>query len=75
MYPFLNIFGRTIGTYALCSVVGLILCGFVGSILAKEYKIKFEDIILAMVSITVGLMIGGHIVYGVTNIEKNNSCI
>ena len=70
MYPFLNIFGRTIGTYALCSVVGLILCGFVGSILAKEYKIKFEDIILAMVSITVGLMIGGHIVYGITNIEK-----
>lgn len=67
MFPYFEIFGKTIGSYGLCAIVGLLLCGVVGCLLARRYRVAYEDIILVMVVIGVSLMIGGHILFGITN--------
>lgn len=70
MFPEFNFLDRTIGTYGLLCMIGLIVSAVVVYRLGKEYKISFEDIILLMLSIGVGILIGGHTLYGITNIEK-----
>ncbi len=69
MYPTIDIFGHTIGTYAICAAVGLFLCVVVGYLLIKEKKgVCIDDIIVTAVIIAVGMVIGGHIVFGITHI-------
>lgn len=70
MFPYFEIFGKTIGTYALCAFAGFIASGITASIISKKYKIQYEDIILLMLSAIFGLFIGGHILYGVTNLDS-----
>lgn len=70
MFPYFEVFGRTIGSYAVCAAVGLLLCGFVAAFLAKRYKVAYEDIILVMVTIGISLLIGGHLLYGITNLKN-----
>ena len=36
MFPSFELFDREIGMYGICVAVGLVLCGFVGTILAKS---------------------------------------
>lgn len=69
MYPIINIFGRQVGSYALCTLLGLIVCTVFATRFAKKYKLYFEDIILIMLVIAAGLIIGGHILYFLTNIN------
>lgn len=66
MFPSIHIFGRTIGTYGICAVIGLLVCGFVLSFIGKKKNISYLDIILAILSIGIGLTIGGHFLYGIT---------
>lgn len=68
MYPYFNIFGRLIGSYALCATIGFLVCGLLAWRLGKRKNIVFEDLLLAMVAMVVGLLAGGHILYGITNI-------
>jgi len=70
MFPYFEIFGKTIGSYGLCAIVGLLVCGLVACLLARRYKIAYEDIILLMVVIGVSLLIGGHVMFGITNTNK-----
>ena len=68
MFPTFELFGREIGMYGICVVVGFLLCGFVGSMLAKKFGIIFEDFIIIFVTAIVGLFLGAHIIYALTNI-------
>ncbi len=71
MYSSIYIFGREIGTYGLLFVIGLLLCGLLGAVLAKKkFNIMYEDIILLMVTLGIGLLIGGHLLYGITNLHN-----
>ncbi len=70
MFPYFEFLGRPVGTYGLCAIVGLLLCGAVGCYLARRYKVAYEDVILLMVVIGVSLLIGGHILFGITNTSK-----
>lgn len=70
MFPTFEVLGRTVGSYGLCAIVGLLVCGVVACLLARRYKIAYEDIILLMVVIGVSLLIGGHILFGITNTNK-----
>lgn len=70
MFPYFEIFGKTIGSYGGLAVLGLLVCGVVASVLARRYKVAYEDIILIMVVIGVSLLIGGHLLYGITNTNK-----
>ncbi|WP_052446891.1 prolipoprotein diacylglyceryl transferase [Candidatus Soleaferrea massiliensis] len=70
MFPSFNIYGRDIGTYAIMATIGMLLSGLIAFILGKKYKICFEDIVLIMVTMGMGMLIGGHLMYGMTNIEN-----
>ena len=67
MYPIIHFLNRDIGTYGLFAIAGLLVCGFVVSLLAKKRKkIPVEDVVIAILIIAAGLLIGSHILYGIT---------
>lgn len=70
MFPYVEVFGKMIGSYAICAMVGFLVCGIVACSLARSYKIAYEDIILVMVTIGVSLLLGGHLFYGMTNMKN-----
>lgn len=67
MFPYFEIFGKVVGSYALCSVVGILVCGAVGTWIGAKYKVPFEDVVLYIIAIVLGLLVGGHILYGITH--------
>ena len=67
MFPYFHMFGKNIGTYGLCAVLGLVCCGWVACLLAKRLAVGYEDVILIMVVVGVSLVMGGHFLYGITN--------
>lgn len=69
MYPEIRFLGKTVGTYGLCSVIGLALAVLVGWILAKRWKKTIDDVLLLALSIAVGLFLGGHLLYGITRAD------
>ncbi len=70
MLPEINLFGLNIGTYGICTAVGLILMFVVAFILGRRYKILFEDILFGEITALVGAFLGAHILYGITNADK-----
>lgn len=70
MFPYFEVLGRQIGSYSICALVGLLLCGVVACKLAMRFKVAYEDVILLMVVIGVSLLVGGHILFGITNTNK-----
>ena len=69
MFPTFEFLGRTISIYGICTVIGLILACIVATSLAKKKDYKFEDILLVLLSVGVGLFIGAHILFGITQIS------
>lgn len=67
MFPSFEIFGKVIGTYSLSAIIGLAVCAALATALGKKYNIKFDDIILFLLSVGIGLLVGGHILYGIVN--------
>lgn len=70
MFPYFEILGRVVGSYAVCSVAGMLICGWVAVWLGRRYGIAMEEILLCMVAIVLGLLIGGHVVYGITHLPE-----
>ena len=70
MFPEFEFFGRTIGTYGICSILGLAACVIVLTFTAKKYKYTFDDVILMTLVVCGGLFVGAHLLYGVTNISS-----
>lgn len=67
MYPYIHIFGKTIGSYAVASLVGFTLCTALIIRLCKGRGIAIEDVILLLVSVVTGVVVGGKLLYGLTN--------
>lgn len=67
MFPSFEIFGKVIGTYSLSAIIGLAICAALATVLGKKYGFKFEDIILFLLSVGAGMLVGGHILYGIVN--------
>ena len=64
MYPIVEIFGKEIGTYGICTLVGIFVCAFLSCYLVKKKGLFYEDMIITIVYILIGMFIGGHILYG-----------
>lgn len=69
MYPEIRVFGRSVGTYGLCSFIGFALAVFVGWLLAKRWRKTIDDILLLSLSIGAGLFLGGHLLYAITRAD------
>lgn len=70
MFPFIEIFERQIGTYSLFAFLGLLICGLVVTVSCKHINIKVEDAVILILITAVGLLVGGHILYGITNYKN-----
>ncbi|MDY2609136.1 MAG: prolipoprotein diacylglyceryl transferase [Eubacteriales bacterium] len=70
MLPDFELFGKTIGTYGLCSIIGIVLCVCVATYAGKRYRLSFDDILLLTLSICGGLLLGGHLLYALTQQEQ-----
>ncbi len=68
MFPYFTVFGRTIGSYAVCAVVGMLFCGFVACRLVKRVGITVDDTVLTMLAIVGGIAGGGSLLYALTNL-------
>ncbi len=67
MHPTFEIFNRTIGSYAVFALVGFAACAAVIALSCKKLKITFEDVIILMLIVACGLVVGGHLLYGIVN--------
>lgn len=70
MFPFIEIFGRQIGTYSLFAFLGLLVCGFVITVSCKKININIEDTVILVLTTAGGLLVGGHILFGITNFKS-----
>ena len=71
MHPTVEIFGHTIGTYAICALVGVLVCALVGFFLIKgKDGVCIDDFIATTVFIVLGMVLGGHVIFGITNISN-----
>ena len=66
MYPFIQFFGRSIGTYALIAVFATILCGFIFLISLKKAGAMMEDGVSFLLFVILGVAIGSHLLYAIT---------
>lgn len=68
MLPNLIIFGREISTYMLCVLAGVFTSGIYVCHTSKKRGHDNNDYIVFMLISAIGVFIGGHIMYGITNI-------
>ncbi len=70
MFPTITIFGKTMTTYALIAVAAMLLCGALLCRLVKKRGRDSNDAIIFLLIVAGGILIGGHILYGITNISR-----
>ena len=67
MYPFIHIFGKTIGTYGLCMVLAVIIVAVLGFIRGKKRGLGIEDVlIVGCTAVGMALICGGLLYIFVT---------
>ncbi len=70
MYPYIEIFGRSIGTYGIMAAIGMLASALCCYLLLRKKEVFFEDIAMTGLIFAAGAVIGAHIVYGITNTDK-----
>ena len=70
MYPFIEIFGRSIGTYGIMAALGMLASALCCYLLLRKKEVDIEDIAMTGLIFAGGAVIGAHIVYGITNTDK-----
>ena len=70
MYPFIEIFGRSIGTYGIMAAIGMLASALCCYLLLRKKEVFIEDIAMTGLIFAIGAVIGAHIVYGFTNTDK-----
>lgn len=63
MYPFIYIFGRPIGTYGVCMVLGFFLAGFLAFRKGKSKGLIVPDVFIIGAMALIGAVIGGGVLY------------
>ena len=69
MFPSFVLFGKTISTYSIASLVGILLAGIYAAIMAKKRGLDDVEMIITLLFSAIGVLIGGHLLYGITNIQ------
>ncbi|MGN0171881.1 MAG: prolipoprotein diacylglyceryl transferase [Acutalibacteraceae bacterium] len=68
MLPILSAFGRDFSTYGLCALVGIFAAGlFACGSIRRFAPNDHEDMLQMLLWSSVGVMIGGHLLYALTN--------
>lgn len=68
MFTHFQIFGRDIYTYGLLAGIGLVLAGLYAMICVKRRKRDENDMVIVLLVAAAGVIVGGHLLYGITQI-------
>ena len=69
MYPVLNIFGFEIQTYSILAAIGFIVTVSVAVCISKRRSIAPDKSLMASLVAGLGILLGGHVLFAVTNIQ------
>ena len=69
MIPYVNIFGKQISMYLIMTMVGIFVSGPFAIKEAKKRGKDPNEILVILLISAIGLFIGGHLLYGITNIN------
>lgn len=70
MFPYFSIFGKELSMYAIMAVVGILIGGFIFCKRISRAKLDDNEAIIFLLVIGVGMLIGGSILYGITNVHR-----
>lgn len=68
MFQSFDLFGRTIGMYGITSLMGMFFAFLIVFLPNRKKGLTFDDTLLSGFSAIVGLMVGGHFLYGITRL-------
>lgn len=66
----INIFGRELGIYAIMALIGGLLAGFIAYRKARKNGLDEVTMIIMTLFGMIGVLVGGHLLYGITNIHN-----
>ncbi len=69
MFPYFVVFGKVITTYFLLSLVGAFVAGVFACGVARKRGLDDNNVIIILLFAAVGAILGGHMLYGITNIS------
>ena len=69
MFPYITIFGKQITLYFIMSLIGIFTSGLFAIKLIKKKNEDVNEFLIVMLISAIGLFLGGHILYGITNIN------
>ena len=70
MYPVIDIFGRDFTTYAICALIGILIAGVLMCKMTAATGRDDNDTIILLLISAIGVLLGSHILYGLTNIHN-----
>ena len=62
------IFGREFSSYAVMALIGALAAGAFSYLMAKRKKLNEVNMVFVLLFAVIGVFIGGHLVYALTNI-------
>lgn len=68
MFPYFIIFDKMITTYFLLALIGAFVAGIFACVVARKRGLDDNNIIIILLFTAIGVILGGHILYGITNI-------
>ncbi|MBQ4054288.1 MAG: prolipoprotein diacylglyceryl transferase [Clostridia bacterium] len=69
MLPYINVFGASIPSYSLMTLIGLLCAGFFIGIKATKRGFYLYHAVMTLLCVAVGIAVGGCLLYGITNIK------
>lgn len=69
MFPIINIANKAVSTYTLFIIIGVALSLWIAIKKGKRYELSLKNIIFATVSVFVGVFLGSHLLFAVTNLQ------
>ncbi len=70
MLPYISFLGRTIPSYSLMTLIGLLSAGFFIGIKATKKGFWLYHAVMTMLFVGIGIAVGGCLLYGITNLDK-----
>lgn len=69
MFPTFDLFGRTLSTYAICALVGVLFALFLPYIILQKQKYNEVRYVILMLIAFASSLIGSHLLYGIVNYQ------
>lgn len=69
MFPYIELFNKKISLYTICALVGILISGYLICKNTRKRGHDDNDMITLLLISVIGVFLGGHLLYGITNIN------